>query len=247
MIAHIYDILRCTFTKYAFGSFERIRLALYLLVAILAITILPLHFFGLVGISDPFLMTISASVLIVCILCLAFFLTHRLHLATAFSVTSIAITLLENMGIVYMVVCNVPDLSLGVALNVLALGLLYILLCMALLYKTAALTAVLNLLVMAICIAINPDLMEMQFLLVFIFLSLEFGIYAFFTNDVLRRTQRQSNKYRHRLDQIFEMFQMTSEEMVELVRVCRQNQIDKDIDNALLSKLTYRSKANLII
>ncbi len=187
-IAHIYNILRCTFTKYALGSFEKIRLALYLLLAFMAITILPLHFMGWVGIDDPFLMTMSALVLMGCILCLILYFAHRLHLATAFSITGIAITLLENLGIVYMVASDVPKLSQGVAINVLILGLLYILLCMALLYKTAALTAVLNLLVMAICIAMNPDLMEIQFLLVFIFLSLAFGVYAFFTNDVLRRT-----------------------------------------------------------
>ena len=103
-----------------------------------------------------------------------------------------------------------------------------------------------NLLVMIVSIAMKPGLMEIQFMLVYALLSFAFGIYAFFTSDVIRRTQRQSNKYRQRLDQIFEMFQMTSEEMVALVRVCRQNQTDKDIDKALLSKLTFRSKANLI-
>lgn len=245
-MAYIYEILRRTFTKYAFGSFEKIRLALYLLMAILAITILPLHFLGLVGISDPFLMATTASVLVGCIVCLVLNLTHRLHLVTAFSATGIAITLLENLGIIYMMVRNVPGLNQGIALNILALGLLYILLCMALLYKTAFWAGVTNLLVMIVSIAMKPGLMEIQFMLVFALLSFAFGIYAFFTSDVIRRTQRQSNKYRHRLDQIFEMFQMTSEEMVALVRVCRQNQTDKDIDKALLSKLTFRSKANLI-
>ena len=245
-MTYIYEILRRTFTKYAFGSFEKIRLALYLLMAILAITILPLHFLGLVGISDPSLMATTASVLVGCIVCLVLYLTHRLHLVTAFSATGIAITLLENLGIIYMVVRNVPGLNQGIALNILALGLLYILLCMALLYKTAFWAGVTNLLVMIVSIAMKPGLMEIQFMLVFALLSFAFGIYAFFTSDVIRRTQRQSNKYRHRLDQIFEMFQMTSEEMVALVRVCRQNQTDKDIDKALLSKLTFRSKANLI-
>ena len=59
-----------------------------------------------------------------------------------------------------MVVRNVPGLNQGIALNILALGLLYILLCMALLYKTAFGAGVTNLLVMIVSIAMKPGLME---------------------------------------------------------------------------------------
>ena len=238
-------------TRHATGRMEQMRFLAFLAGSATILIGMPLHFlFGWVGFYDPVLRGISIVIWLAGLAVVGLYVAGRLTLSTAVLVMAVSCQLLTSFRIVYLFLTVTPgNMALYhelVILNELVSQSNLLFVCMTMVRNAPTAVLTLFLIPLAVAYAINPAVVASQFAVLFVLMMVGLGIYAVVMRIVFSNAARELDDYKHLQASILDMFNMSKEEMLSLVRLCRITGHNRDVDRKMVGKLSEQTRHNLI-
>lgn len=239
-------------TRHATGRMEQMRFLAFLAGSATILIGMPLHFlFGWVGFYDPVLRGISIAIWLAGLAVVGLYVAGRLTLSTAVLVMAVSCQLLTSFRIVYLSLTVTPGtMALYhelVILNELVSQSNLLFVCMTMVRNAPTAVLTLFLIPLAVAYAINPAVVASQFAVLFVLMMVGLGIYAVVMRIVFSNAARELDDYKHLQASILDMFNMSKEEMIALMQMCRRTDSDQPVGYANVGKLSRHTRNNLIL
>ena len=217
---------RIFFSQRAHNRIEAVRLAVYLMMTLLAIIGLPLHFvFGVLGDRQLPLELVSFVLWLVAIVVLLCYIYNKMSLGRAFFVSAVFTQTVECAAIIYMAATtrHAPGMAYEhILLNELVCVTNFIITCMGLLKNAPTCTYCIFFISLSIAYTFNPTAVGSQFIVFFVLLMTCAWIYMIMLRIAANDTSRELSDYKQTQDSILDMFSMSKVEMIALMQMCRR-------------------------
>ena len=242
---------RIFFSQRVHNRIEAVRLAVYLMMTLLAIIGLPLHFvFGVLGDRQLPLELVSIVLWLVAIVVLLCYIYNKMSLGRAFFVSAVFTQTVECAAIIYMAATTrqAPGMAYEhILLNELVCVTNFIITCMGLLKNAPTCTYCIFFISLSIAYTFNPTAVGSQFIVFFVLLMTCAWIYMIMLRIAANDTSRELSDYKQTQDSILDMFSMSKVEMIALMQMCRRTDSDRPVDYANVGKLSRHTRDNLIL
>lgn len=228
------------------GKEEQIRLAVYLMACTMSILGSFLHFFGAIGVVEWPLLMVSVLFFLTTILFLMLFLTRKMTLSQSFFWGCVTAQVLTGFRVVYLSIARPEGALMALLLNSMVTFLILLLLFMGSIRKAPVIVIVLGLGTFIAAHIISPQLVPVPVISILIFLELSIFFYFLFMNRFVGDSFKILALYKSQLTTVLDFFNMSKEEMVTLIQLCRHQGSYEESMDMMNQNLSLRTKRNLI-
>lgn len=237
------------YKSYASGQEERLRLTAYLFSMAMILFIMPLHFLGIMGMTNPLLRSITAIWIILSIVSFLLMLAKKIELTKSFNILCIGGQFIQSARIIILSVhpeWGTPEIM---TLNFIVSYIILLQLVAGLTPWSPIAVTVVNIVTLAFARFYSPTgdtLCSTQMWLLFTLLEAFTCLMGIFSHVSFSELQGERNKYKDIQDNLLSAFSITQKELVAFLQVWKGS--DKSEEQLLhfMENLDEQSQTRLV-
>lgn len=226
---------------------ERLRFFVFFAGALQLIMFTTLNLTGCIGILHPFLQMVSFTLLGLCILMVVLYLRRKLSLTAAFSIFAIAAQFIEMVRIGFHIIYKPVGYETMVVYYQVGSFTILLYLTLGFIPKIPLVVTIMNILIMVTTILYDDAAISRQIASLFILLCLFTCALAYVSQRAINSMQKENKDYEATQNSILKAFNMSQNELIAYLKLCRTKDPDSNNIEKLLSQLNEQSKHNLIL
>lgn len=225
---------------------ERLQLIVLLVSLGMLILGLPLHFLGWVGVNDILMELLSAIELCISFGYIIAIFIHNTKPGKLITTFGIFIQIVQSMRIVYLATLQPIGFEQAIIINQVIAFTVVIFQIIAATRYAPIITTVINLCALFyVGIYATPYFLN-QLVIVFTFEEISICVLGLMLQRFIFNIQRDNKDYMHTLNGILKAFNMTQQELVAFLRICRTSKSDHSQLSRYFNMLDERTEENLI-
>ena len=234
------------FDRTQVGRLDYLRQLLFLTFAPLSILLSGLHLVGSYGLTIKPALVCSACYFIVSAVSLFFYLLGGVkklkyimpvYLISQIIIQSVRLLVLASLG------QHNPMLT---TYNITACYIIVLLGCISLLPRTSLVCTCINLTTIFLCRHLTNNPMYGQLLIMYGFTSVATTAFGFVASKLLREQQMELNDYANTIDQVLNVFDMSKNELLALLKLTKSKDSTAVYDKELMAQLDKKTLHNII-
>ncbi len=225
---------------------QRVCIIVYIIGVVMAITGMPLHLLGVLGINNPVLQTISVASWTVSVIVFGLYLKRIISLITAVSIFTITLQVAQTARIVYNTIVQPEGFVWAIVLNQIISLIIIIHLVIGFVRWIPIANTVISLATLLFAYYCTDGALNRQVVVIFTFVEVFTCLIGDFIQRSIHNMQRENTNYKVTEQGILDAFDMTKEELNAYVKLCRQNKPTEKSVSGFFEHLDDLSEANLI-
>lgn len=225
--------------------FDRLRVYTFVVTSLLIIIGGTLHFFGILGIKRPALLTISFCWILVIGVLLVLFLSCRMKLVTAFVSSAIASQAVETARLLYLSITHTMSIQ-QLYLNEFVCISILLMAIMGFFYIEALCLTFANLMTIFVCGWLAPDIVNSMTICFLILLDVGLCSYCFASVEFVKHISMENEEVRGKYNSFLSFLRMNDKEASSLLQLVRTAPEDEAHVESLVGQLRDETKSNLI-
>lgn len=225
---------------------EKQQLTMFLLSVITGILGFPMHILGVWGSSDWVLQGLSIAIFVGLAAMLTLYLLRKISLYWAFFGYGIVMQSTLSAKIIYIAVTMPAGASYLIIFNSFISMLVILVLAMGYMRHLPTILTIVSFATSVIARNIRPEVVQMQFLLFFIFIELFSCLLGFMAWRHLHEAEKENADFRDEEGKILKTLHMTKEELTAYLAMSLSDDHDPKFVRNIFDSLDERSEHNIL-